>query len=58
MEKTLFEAAGENPLEAVKIKQMYLTDFMVWLSYMIEKGEAEEEDEKFLDNLRKAKRGK
>lgn len=58
MEKVLFEAAGENPLEAVKIKQMYLTDFMVWLSYMIEKGEAEEEDEKFLDNLRKAKRGK
>lgn len=58
MEKICFEAAGENPLEAVKIKQMYLTDFMVWLSYMIEKGEAEEEDEKFLENLRKAKRGK
>lgn len=58
MEKVLFEAAGENPLEAVKIKQMYLTDFMVWLSYMIEKGEAEEEDEKFLENLRKAKKGR
>lgn len=58
MEKVLFEAAGENPLEAVKIKQMYLTDFMVWLSYMIEKGEAEEEEDKFQDNLRKAKRGK
>lgn len=58
MEKVLFEAAGEDPLKAIEIKQMYLTDFMVWLSYMFEKGEAEEEEDKFQDNLRKAKRGK
>lgn len=58
MEKTLFEAAGEDPLKAIEIKQMYLTDFMVWLSYMIEKGEAEEEEEKFQDNLRKARKGR
>lgn len=58
MEKTLFEAAGEDPLKTIEIKQMYLTDFMVWLSYMIEKGEAEEEEDKFQENLRKARKGR
>lgn len=58
MEKTLFEAAGEDPLKAVEIKQMYLTDYLVWLSYMIEKGEADEEEDKFQEQLRKAKRGR
>lgn len=56
MEKTLFEAADEDPLKAIEIKQMYLTDFMVWLSYMIEKGEANEEEDRYQEQVRKAKR--
>ena len=58
MEKTLFEAAGEDPLKAIEIKQMYLTDYLVWLYYMIDKGEADEEEDKFQEQLRKAKRGR
>ena len=56
MEKTLFEAADEDPLKAIEIKQMYLTDFMVWLSYMIEKGEVDDEEDRFQQALSKAKR--
>ena len=58
MEKTLFEAAGEDPLKAVAIKQMYLTDYLVWLSYMIEKGEADEEEDRYQEQLRKAKKNR
>ena len=58
MEKVLIEASGESPLETIRLKQMYLTDFFVWFSFMIEKGEADDEEDKFQEQLRKAKRGR
>ena len=58
MEKTLYEAAGEDPLKATEIKQMYLTDYLMWFSFMIEKGEADDEEERYQEQLRKAKRGR
>lgn len=58
MEKVLIEASGESPLETIRLKQMYLTDFFVWLSFMYEKSDVDSEEEKFQDALRKAKRGR
>lgn len=44
--------------ETNKINQQYARDFLFYLTYLIKKGEMEEIEEKFQDNLRKAKRGK
>ena len=37
---------------------MYLSDFFLFLTYLIQKGEMEDEEDAFQDTLRKAKRGK
>lgn len=58
MQKVLFEMAGESYTEVFKINQSYARDFLFYLSYLIQKSEMEEVEEKFQDNLRKAKRGK
>ena len=50
--------ASESLVEVNKIKQTYLTDFMTLLSFSIEKGEAEEEEFDFQEQLRKARKGK
>lgn len=41
-----------------EIYQLYLSDYLQYLSFMIEKSEIEREEDKFQENLRKAKRGK
>ena len=37
---------------------MYLSDFFLFLTYLIQKGEMEDEEETFQQTLRKAKRGR
>lgn len=48
--------ANDSLIEAIKLKETYLTDFLNTLSYLIEKQEAEEEEDAFQEQLRKAKR--
>lgn len=56
--KTLYNAAEEDFTKVEKINQSYLLDFLQWLSYSIDKGYAEEEQDKYEEQRRKAKRGK
>ena len=56
--KTLYEISGEEIEKVGKVYQLYLSDYMQFLTYLIEKGEVDEIEEKFQDNLRKAKRGR
>lgn len=42
--------------EIDRIKNSYLTDFLFYLTYLIQKGEADEAEDKFQENLRKAKK--
>lgn len=51
-------AAEEDFTKVEKINQSYLLDFLQWLSYSIDKGYAEEEQDKYEEQRRKAKRGK
>lgn len=37
---------------------MYLSDFFLFLTYLIQKGEMEDEEDQFQETLRKAKRGR
>lgn len=55
--KTLYEICDEKIGKVREVYQEYLSDYFQLLSYLIEKREAEEEEDKFQDNLRKAKRG-
>ena len=50
--------AGEKIDKINQTKQEYLTDFLTLLSYLIQKGEMEENEEKFQQQMRKAKRGR
>ena len=48
----------DSKIEKVKeIYQEYLTDYLQFLSYLIDKGEAEEAQEKFDEERRKARKG-
>ena len=55
MEKVLYEMADEKLEKVAEIKQQYLTDFLTFLSYLIQKGEMEEQEDKFQETIRKAK---
>ena len=50
--------ADKKPSEIAKINQEYITDFFTLLTYIIQANEAESEEDKFQENLRKAKRGR
>lgn len=56
--KTLYEVCDEKIEKIGEIYQLYLSDYLQYLSFMIEKSEIEREEDKFQENLRKAKRGK
>jgi len=47
--------ADEKVEKIAQIYQVYLTDYFTFLSYMIEKGEMEEQEDAFQETLRKAK---
>ena len=56
--KTLYEVCDEKIEKIGEIYQLYLSDYLQYLSFMFEKSEIEREEDKFQENLRKAKRGK
>ena len=43
--------------KVAQIKQEYLNDTLTFLTYLIQKSEMEEREDKFQDQLRRAKRG-
>lgn len=47
--------ADEKIEKVAEIKQEYLTDTFLLLTYLIQKGEMEEEEDQFQETLRKAK---
>lgn len=53
---TLYQTAHEKIEEVGKVTQIYLTDYLQFLSYMIEKSIAEEAEDKFQELRRKAQR--
>ena len=54
--KTLFELSNDEIEKVEKTTQQYLTTVLEFLTYSIEKSIAEEEEDKFQDNLRKQRR--
>lgn len=48
--------ADKKPSEIAKINQEYITDFFTLLTFIIQEGEADEEERKFQEQMRKAKR--
>ena len=56
--KTLYEIADEKIEKVGEIYQLYLSDYLQYLSYLIDKGEAEREEDKYQEQLRAAKKGR
>ena len=54
-EKTLFEMADEQIVKVAQVKQEYLTDTLTFLTYIVQKQEMEDEEDKFQDMIRKSK---
>ena len=57
-QKTLYEMANEEITKVAQVKQEYLTDTLLFISYLIKKGEMEIEEDNFQEQLRKAKKGR
>ena len=53
--KTLYEIADEKIEKVGEVYQLYLSDYMQFLTYLIEKGEVDEIEEKVQQALHKAK---
>lgn len=53
--KTFYEVCDEKIEKVRENYQLYLTDYLQFLSYLIDKAEADEEEMKYQENLRKAK---
>ena len=49
--------ADNSIAKVAEVNQQYLQDMLVFLTYLIQKGEMEEAEDKFQETLRKAKRG-
>ena len=56
--KTLYEIADEKIEKVGEIYQFYLSDYLQFLSYLIDKGEADRKEDEFQETLRKAKKGR
>jgi hypothetical protein len=57
-QKTIFELADSKIEKIAEINQQYLADVLTLLTFLTLKQEMEEKEDKFQENLRKAKRGK
>ena len=55
-QKTLYELSGEEIEKIAKTAQIYLTTVLQFLTYSIEKGWVDEQEDKFQDNLRKQRK--
>ena len=56
--KTLYEVCDEKIDKVGEVYQLYLADYLQFLSYLIDKGEAEKKEDEFQEQLRKAKNGR
>ena len=56
--KTLYEIADEKIEKVGRVYQIYLNDYLQYLSYMIEKRQVDDEEDKFQENLRMVKKGR
>lgn len=56
--RTLYDIAEKKIEKIEKIYQTYLNDFLQLLTFMIDEQQAEEEEDKFQEQLRKTKRGR
>ena len=54
--KTLYEISDEKIEKIGKIYQLYLNDYLQYISYMVEKSEVDREEDSFQQQLRDAKR--
>ncbi len=50
--------ADEKVEKIEKVSQIYLIDYLTFLSYLIEKGDADEKEQIFQEQLRKAQKRK
>lgn len=50
--------ADEKITKIAEVYQIYLMDFLQFYSYLIEKGECDEVEEKYQENLRRMKKGR
>lgn len=55
---TIYEIADEKIEKVGEIYQIYVNDFLQYLTYMIQKQEMQDGEDTFQDQMRKAKRGK
>ena len=53
--KTLYEICDEKIDKVGEVYQYYLNDYLQFLSYLIDKGEADRAEDAFQDQLRRAK---
>lgn len=56
--KTLYEICDEKIEKIGEVYQTYLSDFLQYMTYLIDKQQADDEEDKFQEQLRKAKRGR
>ena len=56
--KTLYEICDEKIEKVGEVYQLYVSDYLQYLSYLIDKGEAERQEDEFQETLRKAKKGR
>ena len=54
--KTLYEICDEKIEKVGEVYQIYLSDFLQYMTYLIDKQQAEDEEERFQQNLRNAKK--
>ena len=58
MEKVIDQMADNHIPKVAQVKQEYLTDFLTFLTYLIQKGEMEEAEDKWQEARRKAMKGR
>lgn len=56
--KTLYEVADEKIDKIGEIYQIHINDFLQYMSYMVDKFEAERQEDEFQEMRRKAKKGR
>lgn len=52
----MFELADEKIGKVAEVEQTYLTDALVFVTYLIDKGEAQDAEDEFVRNIEKAKK--
>lgn len=56
--KTLYEICDEKIEKVGEVYQIYLSDFLQYMTYLIDKQRAEDDEYKYQETMRRAKRGR